>query len=151
MNADAEHHLGVVAAEILGLDGIVDNSTSIFEEYARSLASLEGTYEVVIETYYKTFGTKPLLDKPQGPPTPKGYYDEDGPGGQFGLSMVVPPGYPNDSFKFRATSGEHVQVTPQGQIGGGGTVYNIYPTYAQPTDEATLIRDIRLLELMHDR
>jgi len=33
-----------------------------------------------------------------------------------GVDMIVPPGYPNDSFLFRAESGEHLQVTPRGGI-----------------------------------
>jgi len=37
-----------------------------------------------------------------------------GPGGQHGLSMTVPPGFPNDSFPIMATSGEYVEITPQG-------------------------------------
>jgi hypothetical protein len=43
------------------------------------------------------------------------------PGGANGLSMVVPPGYPNDSFFVRASSGERVDITKGGQ-GGGGAV-----------------------------
>jgi len=42
------------------------------------------------------------------------------PGFQTGGSFVVPPGYPNDSFVMRVSSGEHVQVTPAGKSGGGG-------------------------------
>jgi hypothetical protein len=42
-----------------------------------------------------------------------------GPGGANGLDFIVPGGYPNDSYPFRAQSGEHVQVTPAGQTGGG--------------------------------
>lgn len=38
-----------------------------------------------------------------------------GIGGANGLDMVVPAGYPNDSFPIRAQSGEHVQITPAGQ------------------------------------
>lgn len=43
------------------------------------------------------------------------YGTEEGPGGQHGLSMTVPPGYPNDTYPLRATSGEHVEITPAGQ------------------------------------
>lgn len=42
-----------------------------------------------------------------------------GPGGANGLDFVVPPGYPADSFPFRAQSGERVQVTPKNALGGG--------------------------------
>jgi len=40
---------------------------------------------------------------------------EDGIGGQYGLDMIVPPGYPNDTFPILASSGEHVKITPQGE------------------------------------
>lgn len=55
------------------------------------------------------------------------------PGGGIGLAggadFTVPPGYPNDSFgPIWVQSGEHVQVTPPGQSGGGrgGVVQNNY-------------------------
>lgn len=38
-----------------------------------------------------------------------------GPGGAKGLDFVVPPGYPHDSFPFRAQSGERVTVMPKSQ------------------------------------
>lgn len=51
-----------------------------------------------------------------------------GPGGANGLDMIVPPGYPNDSFNVRAQSGERVQITQPGQSGapiiGQVNVYN---------------------------
>ena len=37
---------------------------------------------------------------------------------QAGGDYIVPPGFNNDSFMFAATSGERVQVTPQGRGGG---------------------------------
>ena len=47
------------------------------------------------------------------------------PGGQFGLDMIVPPGFPGDSFPILASSGERVTITPQnraGQTAGSPTV-----------------------------
>lgn len=44
------------------------------------------------------------------------------PGGANGLSMTVPPGYPNDSYRVWASSGEHVEITPQGKTGAGQTI-----------------------------
>jgi len=35
-----------------------------------------------------------------------------------GADFIVPPGYPNDSYIFRAESGEHVEVTPPGREEG---------------------------------
>jgi len=43
-----------------------------------------------------------------------------GAGGQHGLDMIVPPGFPNDSFPIMGTSGERVQITPEGAGGGAG-------------------------------
>lgn len=43
------------------------------------------------------------------------------PGGaQRGANYIVPPGYPNDTYYQRVSSGEHVQVTPQGKSGASG-------------------------------
>jgi len=36
---------------------------------------------------------------------------EEGPGGANGLDMIVPPGYPNDTYPIRASSGERVTIT----------------------------------------
>lgn len=55
-------------------------------------------------------------------------YEHGGPGGANGLDFVVPPGYPNDSFPFRAQSGERVMVIPEGEPGNsgpGGDTYQI--------------------------
>lgn len=38
-----------------------------------------------------------------------------------GGSFTVPPGYPNDSYGMRVSSGEHVQVTPAGEKTSGNT------------------------------
>ena len=43
------------------------------------------------------------------------------PGGaQHGADFVVPPGFPNDTFPMRVSSGERVQVMPRGQAAAGG-------------------------------
>ena len=41
-------------------------------------------------------------------------YDTPNAGGANGLSMVVPSGYPNDSFRIGATTGENVEITKGG-------------------------------------
>lgn len=63
---------------------------------------------------------KPATNTGRSTGTPGGYRE---PGFASGGSFVVPPGYPNDSFVMRVSSGEHVQVTPAGKSGGGGGVY----------------------------
>lgn len=43
------------------------------------------------------------------------------PGGAAkGANYIVPPGYPNDTYYQRVSSGEHVQVTPQGKSSMNG-------------------------------
>ena len=49
--------------------------------------------------------------------------------GATGLDFIVPPGYPNDTYRVNVQSGEHVQVTPAGQAQAGGLsigVVNVY-------------------------
>jgi hypothetical protein len=43
-----------------------------------------------------------------------------------GGSFTVPPGFPNDSFPMRVSSGERVSVTPAGQSAGGMNVTLVY-------------------------
>jgi hypothetical protein len=51
---------------------------------------------------------------PTGGPLP-------GPGGASGLDMMIPPGFPNDTFPLRASSGERAIIqTPAQQARGGG-------------------------------
>jgi hypothetical protein len=52
-----------------------------------------------------------------------------GADGQHGLNMIVPPGFPRDSFNIGVSSGERVKVTPPGRAepaaapaGGGNTI-----------------------------
>ena len=54
-----------------------------------------------------------------GPAAPGSTDAETNYGYANGGDFIVPPGYPNDSFPMRVQSGEHVQVTPAGQSGGG--------------------------------
>ncbi len=48
-----------------------------------------------------------------------------GPGGQAGLNMIVPSGFPNDTFPIRASSGEHVAITPADQISNQTDNFNL--------------------------
>jgi len=44
-----------------------------------------------------------------------------------GADFIVPPGYPNDSYgPIYVQSGEHVQVTPEGQTAGGGGAPQVF-------------------------
>lgn len=66
-------------------------------QLGEEIAAIEGVHE--INWVITTTGQMPDL------PTP--------PGGQHGLNMVVPPGYPNDTFPVLASSGERVLIIPQ--------------------------------------
>lgn len=55
-------------------------------------------------------------------------------GGQAGLDLTVPPGFPGDSFPVFASSGERVQITP---AGGGGP--------GSGPEVAALASEVRLL------
>jgi hypothetical protein len=61
-------------------------------------------------------GGNPYTLPPEPAPMPG---DASIPEFQHGGSFVVPPGFPNDTFPFRVSSGERVTVTPRGQVGGG--------------------------------
>jgi len=85
-----------------------------------TITALEGVHEI-------TFKVNVTGDPIPGSITSKNILTEDptaGPGHQHGTNFVVPPGFPNDTYPMRVTSGEHVQVTPKGQ-GGGGVTQNI--------------------------
>jgi hypothetical protein len=59
------------------------------------------------------------------PPRRSGGYDPTDYDAASGANFVVPPGYPNDSYRMGLTSGERVSVTPVGQTTNMGGV-NIY-------------------------
>ena len=54
-----------------------------------------------------------------------GGYDPTESDWATGGSFVVPPGYPNDSYRVGLTSGEQVQVTPKNQTTNNNN-WNIY-------------------------
>lgn len=65
-----------------------------------------------------------------------------GPGFQRGADFIVPPGFQNDSFPFRASSGERVQVTPAGQGGGGSNWYgDLHVHGGNPDDVVRVLMD----------
>lgn len=71
------------------------------------------------------------------PRTPPAQEKKDDAGGASGLSMVVPPGYPNDSFKIGATSGEQVDILTQAQQRtSGGMNVNIVINGANQSPQA---------------
>lgn len=84
---------------------------------------------------------------PQGPGTQGS--GEGEPGNSAGADFIVPPGYPNDSYRMRVESGEHVVVTPANRVGGaaqapqpapssGGAVFNIGELHVHLPDGKSL-------------
>ena len=57
-------------------------------------------------------------------------------GGANGLDMIVPPGYPNDSFPVWAQSGERVTITPAGQTTNMGGVTIVVQGVTDPEANA---------------
>lgn len=73
------------------------------QNLGREIRNIPELYTHTIRTVYETVGT---------PPSSGGSPDA---GMQFGGSLKVPAGYPNDSFLLGLTSGEEVLVTKPGQ------------------------------------
>jgi len=61
------------------------------------------------------------------------------PGGATGLSMIVPPGHPNDTFLLRASSGERVDIVPFGANGTMQQVISNYFTLYFPDEGSTAL------------
>ena len=68
-----------------------------------------------------------IRNLPRLPIIDTGGRDGINPGQGFasGVDFVVPPGFSNDSFPMRASSGERVLIEPQGQTQTGSTTINI--------------------------
>ncbi len=71
---------------------------------------------------------------------------DEGPHGANGLDFIVPPGFPNDSYKVWAESGERVQVTPAGQS-GGGNITNYFQISGAGDPDAVANRVMQKLKL----
>lgn len=92
------------------LNPSLDTAKTIVGELATNLNTLPDSKDIYVTVHYGDSG------------------DLVGPGGQHGLDMVVPPGFPNDTFPIRASSGEHVKITPHGQaqnVSYGGAEVNV--------------------------
>jgi hypothetical protein len=97
----------------------------------QELRNASGNYSATFDIYVRKHGTISLPDPPgpqpppgwtPPPPTgpPPGGHPDHPTGGQHGLNMVVPPGYPDDSFPILTTSGERVIVLTSAQQKAGG-------------------------------
>ena len=112
------------------LGGSLEDALALVTEI-RNKASFDVTSYLTVEVTYKT-GTGKGVGKTnvELDLIPDNF---KGPGGANGLNMIVPPGFPNDTFPVRASSGEQVTITPQSRGGGGGNnvTVNVYPTPGQ--------------------
>lgn len=69
--------------------------------------------------------------------------------GQFGLDMIAPPGYPNDTFPVMVSSGERVKVTPASEVNNiTNNTFNLTARYALQS-EVQLAADVRMLEVLY--
>jgi len=83
----------------------------------------------------------PKVGNAPTPPRPPG--SPNGPGGQHGLNMIVPPGFPGDTYPIRATSGERVTIAPAGSSYsyGGDTITIINRNAAAAVITKAMIAD----------
>ena len=131
-NAAAEYTmrtlLGMSDTEIAGFEKVSDLNTNLANsdisawEYA---AGMQEVYNILADIKGLGAITLPLatggnIGKQKGGV-------QEGYGGASGLSMIVPAGFPNDSFNVRASSGEKVTIEPLGGSGKeGGDGVKIY-------------------------
>lgn len=91
---------GIAYNDMIGLKGAVDATTKSVQDLNGALNNVPGHV---------------------GPYSQPGATSGTGATGHaMGADFIVPPGYLNDSYIMRVQSGEHVQVTPQGQRDPGG-------------------------------
>jgi hypothetical protein len=132
------------------VDGIGEDTDEVmlhFNEWIEAIAEIEGMHPiefVVTTTGVIPGGSERITDRP--PPTTKppkaGHPDFPGSGGKHGLDMIVPGGFPNDSYPIWTTSGENVEVTPKGQQPSGDVIINNYFTIADDMDVEEVALDI---------
>ncbi len=61
--------------------------------------------------------------------------------------MIVPAGFPNDTFPILASSGERVSITPAGKAAAAATTINIYGgiTLNNVKDSQSLLAELQAL------
>lgn len=91
----------------------------------------------------KVTGLEALNNIPGGSATsPKPGPRPSGGKGATGLDMIIPPGFPRDSFPIWTTSGERVRVETPGQQKSNGPTYNIVNNYTIGAGAPMNIRDL---------
>ena len=123
----------------LAVDGSL--AAEIVKGLGNAILLLPDSKDIHINVKYHKYGEEPG----PGAPLPPGGDLEPGltPGGATGLHGIVPPGYPNDDYYIRASSGERVDITPQGQ-----TVNNWNLTINEAGSRGNVVMDFALLRAL---
>ena len=118
------------AAKLLNEGAIsVENWTEIINGFATGTLDAAGAVQLLngylknlpketrLKIYIETYGTQVGENKGKQKASGEEKAEQilNPPGGATGLSMIVPPGYPNDSFYVRASSGEQVDILTKSQ------------------------------------
>lgn len=110
---------------IAGTGTAAETAAGKIDDYGESLDGLDGkVVTATIITKLVTEGALPAIGDDAGAGKAQSNFAS---GAQ---DFIVPPGYPNDSYRVGLTSGEVVNVTPAGQVGrensgGGGSTFNV--------------------------
>jgi hypothetical protein len=113
--------------ETLGSTTIgLEDGTSVAETYGSSMEQVAVSVGIAEQAVLRLNEAISQTDSGLSVPglgsgaTPTGTHAQAARGADF----VVPPGYPNDSFRLGLTSGEYVQVTPAGQVNNDNSQTN---------------------------
>ncbi len=116
-----------------GLLSVSGDFQHLIEETYRSVEALSGDAQAMasanvsaLQDIFGMPGVTPSITPNVIPfwPSPD-TFPTLGPGFQHGADFTVPPGWYNDSFPIRASSGEHVNITPAGQSYGSSFNINV--------------------------
>ena len=121
-----EEGLRAVGTEFLGLTESQVNASVALTKMRNDFDLGTASVERLIDELYRLRDAANALPSSYYIPPTRGSRDPNEPRFQHGADFVVPPGYPNDSFRMRVQSGEHVQVTPPGEQppeGAGGGLH----------------------------
>ena len=125
------------------------------DNLAASINGIPSQKDITIRTIYESLtsvgaGVSVARAIANGIASGEGLKHPSGPGGANGMDMIVPAGYPNDSFPLRAQSGEHVQITPAGQnsdpelVGEIRSLRNEMKSFARETGDAMGVKLMQL-------
>ena len=119
---------------------------NVIAPFTQALAALKNYIGQVISAFEKLagIGGGGLPGIPQAPTG--GTTPQPGAGFAMGGSFIVPPGYPNDTFPIRVTSGERVTVSPRGSS-GGSFVFNV--SVSNDAMLNALMRKVRALAMLN--